>query len=158
MRVLTAMLLMAAATPIAAQGIDPNFDSRMILAAPNRSFAPFDTPSWVPDEATKKRALMRAYELNGNSMVGHMIDVSDDQVVHDGMLKFKTDGKDWDVTKKQVKTQSIIVKPVDFPPPHEKNTLDAIADLTDPEPAKADICKRHHMRKVTTGNSWRCRK
>ena len=31
---------------------------------------PFETPSWVPDEATKIRALKRAYELNGNSMVG----------------------------------------------------------------------------------------
>lgn len=50
---------------------------------------PFDTPNWVPDEETKKRALKRAYELNGNSMVGPMIDVSDDPVVT-GKAKSKT--------------------------------------------------------------------
>lgn len=37
---------------------------------------PFETPSWVPDEATKQRALRRAYELNSNS-----IDLSDDPIV-----------------------------------------------------------------------------
>jgi hypothetical protein len=43
---------------------------------------PFDTVEWVPDEAMKKRALLRAYLLNGNSMVGRAaIDVSDDPVV-----------------------------------------------------------------------------
>lgn len=41
----------------------------------------FDTPSWVPDEATKKRALQRGYELNGNKMCCGSIDVSQDPVV-----------------------------------------------------------------------------
>ena len=35
----------------------------------------------VPDEATKKRALLRAYELNGNRMCCGSIDVSQDPIV-----------------------------------------------------------------------------
>jgi hypothetical protein len=35
----------------------------------------------IPDEAMKKRALLRAYELNGNSMCCGSIDVSHDPVV-----------------------------------------------------------------------------
>lgn len=42
---------------------------------------PFETPSWVPNEETKKRALLRGYELNGNSMCCGSIDVSDDPIV-----------------------------------------------------------------------------
>lgn len=62
MRVLTAMLLMAAATPIKAQMAEP-----------------FEIVG--PDEALKKRALQRSYEFNGNSMVGGSIDVSNDPIV-----------------------------------------------------------------------------
>jgi len=38
-------------------------------------------PPRVPNEETKKRALMRAYELNGNKMCCGSVDVSDDPVV-----------------------------------------------------------------------------
>lgn len=40
----------------------------------------------IPDEAAKVRALKRAYELNGNSMVGsRMIDLTQDQTAADPM-------------------------------------------------------------------------
>lgn len=42
---------------------------------------PFETPKWAPNEEMKKRALMRAYELNGNKMCCGSIDVSQDPVV-----------------------------------------------------------------------------
>ena len=41
------------------------------------SLAPFDTPNWAPDEATKRRALLHAYELVGGiSDAWGMVDVN----------------------------------------------------------------------------------
>jgi hypothetical protein len=143
MKTLIALLLMTTAV-MAAEDCDNNSKPGCnvvimpIVRIPSKSIPtqriiqpPFDTPSWVPDEETKKRALRRAYELNGDKMVGGMIDVSDDPMV------------------------------TGVAPAEEKNPLDAIADMTNPLPAPAaDICKRHGMRKVTSedGRSWRCRK
>jgi hypothetical protein len=97
MRVLTAMLLMAAATPVMAEELkitcveiesvtgQPFFE----CAQPDGSVKQAQTieptlvqiPPRVPNEETKKRALMRAYELNGNKMCCGFIDVSQDPVV-----------------------------------------------------------------------------
>jgi hypothetical protein len=46
----------------------------------------------IPDEATKIRALKRAYELNGNSMVGdgRMIDLSKEDLSVDPAVDRKT--------------------------------------------------------------------
>jgi len=90
----------------------------------------------VPTEEMKVQALLEAYKANGNSMVGWN--------VWDGRVPVKTDKVPY-------------APPVKVLPATEKNTLDAIADMTDPEPV-ADICKRHGMRKVTHGDGWRCRK
>ena len=91
----------------------------------------------ISDEATKKAALMRAYRANGNSMVGW---------------------GSYDATQKEVQVERII--PVT--PATERNALDAIADMTNPDPApaprRADICQRHHMHKVYYGEKWRCRR
>jgi hypothetical protein len=86
----------------------------------------------IPDEATKVWALKRAYQLNGNSMVGNnrMIDLSDEA-------------------------------PFANPVKTEKITAPVLVAAPTPEALMkpvADICRRHGMRKVVTGNSWRCRK
>ena len=111
----------------------------------------FDTPSWVPDEATKKKALMRAYHMNGGSMVGdHMIDVSQQEGI--------------------VTADAPAHAEVEVVDPNERNALDAQAE----EPAKGhgrqklahrseakletDVCQRHGLHKVVYGDKWRCRK
>lgn len=100
-----------------------------------------------PDEATKMWALKRAYQLNGNSMVGPTIDLSRE-----------TPGAN------AVKTERVmpVVKTED------KNELDEAADLNMNDlrefsrrfNMKTDVCARYHMHKVTTpdGKSWHCRK
>lgn len=118
---------------------------------------PFDAPDWVPDEVTKKKALMRAYELNGDSMAGErMIDVSKE-----------------DLTERVTADQ-----PAD---PNERNALDAQAEdrpdwdarrrfmnrtfratrrqLARHDEAKPkNVCERHGLHKVVYGDKWRCRK
>jgi len=125
---------------------------------------PFDTPSWVPDEVTKKKALMRAYELNGNSMVGeHMIDVSKE-----------------DLTEHVTADQPVHAA-TEVAGPNERNTLDAQAgDKPDWEGRRRfmnrtfratrhqlahhnedkpkDVCTRHGMHRVQYLKTWRCRK
>ena len=91
----------------------------------------------IPDEATKTWALKRAYQLNGNSMVGYdkMIDVSREQPLATA-----------------VKTERIAVdKPVD-------NSGTTPAQLVQQE-APPNTCTLHHRRKVYSngGKSWHCR-
>jgi hypothetical protein len=110
----------------------------------------FDTPSWVPDEATKRKALMRAYHMNGGSMVGdHMIDVSQQEGI--------------------VTADAPAHAEVDVVDPNERNALDAQAE----EPTKGrsrvklahrseakpeDTCAKHGMYRVEYRKTWRCRK
>ena len=90
----------------------------------------------IPDEATKVWALKRAYQLNGNSMVGNnkMIDVS----------------KEIFPLPVPVKTESIA--PVPLPAERSVQVMTA-------ETPTADVCARHHKRKVYTNDrkSWHCR-
>jgi hypothetical protein len=101
------------------------------------------TEEWVStniDRDTKAWALKRAYELNGNSMVGWgSIDLTGETPV------------------KPVQTVPIIPGPSGMVDPTERNALDKLADI---KPVEHNICTHHHMRKVTTsdGQSWRCRK
>jgi hypothetical protein len=107
-----------------------------------------DADKSAPDEATKAWALQRAYQLNGNSMVGndHMIDLSKE-------TPFST----------VVKTERIL--PVARP--DIKNELDEQADLNMEDlrkfsrraNMKIDICARYHKSKVSIngGKSWRCK-
>jgi hypothetical protein len=107
----------------------------VLLASP--AFAEDDQTAYVfpviPDEATKVWALKRAYQLNGNSMVGNnrMIDVSRE-------TPFAT----------PVKTETV---PLPAPAPSPEVRL-AQAPV-------ADICTRHGKRRIVTngGKSWRCR-
>ena len=109
-----------------------------LLASP--AFAQDDQTVYVypviPDEATKVWALKRAYQLNGNSMVGNnvMIDVSRETPFSN-----------------PVKTERITVPlPAPAPTPEQR--------LAEMKPV-ADICARHGKRRVATngGRSWRCR-
>jgi hypothetical protein len=107
-----------------------------------------DADKNAPDEATKTWALKRAYQLNGNSMVGNnrTIDLSKE-------TPFST----------VVKTERIL--PVARP--DTKNELDEQADLNMDDlrtfsrraNMKTDICARYHKRRVMIdgGKSWRCK-
>jgi hypothetical protein len=97
----------------------------------------------VPSEEQKKAALMLAYKINGNSMVGNnrMIDL----------------------------TQPIPIEAVRVPvaevrkamPAAEEPDLnmDDLRKFSRRANYKTDICARHHMRKVMIrgGSSWRCK-
>ena len=111
-----------------------------LLASP--AFAEDDQTAYafpvIPSEEHKIWALKRAYQINGNSMVGNnlMIDVSRETPFSN-----------------PVKTERITV-PMPRPAPSPEEQL---AKMT---PVKvADICKRHGKRRVETngGRSWRCR-
>jgi hypothetical protein len=92
-----------------------------------------------PDQATKSWALKRAYQLNGNSMVGDkMIDLSNES------------------------PYSIVVKPEKIiPTPTPTPTREKHADAAEVWEVrrKSDICTQHHKHKVVTqgGKSWRCK-
>lgn len=131
---------------------------------------PFETPSWVPDEATKIKALKRAYEITGtmNAYDGMSvyfsthgpgsIDVSNDPVVHPELKKTEA-------------------PPVEIVDPKSRNALDAQTEDPDwdarrrfmnrtfrgtrvrySEAKPKDVCARHGMHKVVYRGSWRCRK
>jgi hypothetical protein len=110
----------------------------------------FDTPSWVPDEATKKKALLRAYHMNGGSMVGdHMIDVSqpegivaDPGVVNE--LDEQADNPNWEARRRFMNRTF-------------RATHDQLAHH-DKTKSETDICKKHGLHKVVYGDKWRCRK
>jgi hypothetical protein len=131
----TILLLLALAGPAAADdGPAPT------LASEEADQTVYVVPN-VPDEEGKIRALKRAYEINGNRMVGAV-----------------------DLTAMPVPVEAMQILPV--ADPNAKNRLDEAADLNTGEArkfsrafnAKADVCARHHMHKVATGTSWRCRK
>ena len=82
-----------------------------------------------PSEEVKKAALMRAYEANGNSMVGWGA---------------------YDATVRVIKTERVIV-----PTPPEKK-VEKVAQLTVAPPS--NVCTRHGLRKVISGRSWHCRR
>jgi hypothetical protein len=108
-----------------------------------------------PDEATKIWALKRAYQLNGNSMVGPTIDLTGES------------------------PYGVVVKPEKVVPvaaPEEKNEVDKAADTNENArqrfmnrtlratkqqlaESKSDLCERHHMHKVFTPDhkSWHCK-
>ena len=104
-----------------------------LLASP--AFAEDDQTAYVfpviPSEEHKVWALKRAYQLNGNSMVGGytMIDVSRETPF-----------------SMPVQTERITV-PLPVPSPVAR-----VAQI-------ADICTRHGKRRIATngGRSWRCR-
>ena len=96
---------------------------------------PFDTPSWVPDEETKKQALKRAYDISQDREFKERILVPPpvDPNVHNE-LDEKAD------------------KPV-------KNKRQKLIHKTEVvEKAEVDICKIHKMHRVPIhgGKSWRC--
>jgi hypothetical protein len=105
----------------------------------------------IPSEETKTWALKRAYQLNGNSMVGNnlMIDLT-------GETPFAN----------PVKTEKVTVAPAKKVAAPVKNELDEQPDLNMNDlrkfsrrfNMKTDVCRQHKMHKVITGNSWRCRK
>ena len=97
-----------------------------------------------PTEETKKAALMRAYHLNGDSMVGWgSIDLSKVNVTDTKVECFTIVGE---VTGKAF---------FECRQPVEAAAVVASAEAPAPKP---DICKRHGLRKVVRGDSWRCRR
>jgi hypothetical protein len=91
----------------------------------------------IPDREVIAWALKRAFQLNGNSMVGYdkMVDLSKE--------------KPFSVV---VKTEKMTVT-IPAPAPTAEQQL---AQMKPVKPA--DVCTRHGMHKVVTGPSWRCRK
>jgi hypothetical protein len=84
----------------------------------------------IPSEAEKVAALKRAYEINGNSMVGYnmMVDLTDPVMKGDKLAPDADPaGGIWPKPK-----------------PVEKR-----AEVQ-------DICTRHNMHKSIRGKSWRC--
>src|SRR4051812_29131133 len=106
-----------------------------------------------PSEEVKKAALMRAYHLNGDSMVGsRMIDMSGVDVTDPNVECFMIPG--------EVQTSFDCRQKMETPKPKAeapKTKLATAAEVEVPAP-KPDICRRHGLRKVTEGKSWRCRK
>ena len=100
-----------------------------------------------PSEEVKRAALMRAYHLNGDSMVSmgsidlSKIDVTDTKVECFTVLGEVT-GKAFFECRQPVEAAPAVV---------------AQAEPAAPAP-NLDICKRHGLRKVVRGDSWRCRR
>jgi len=98
-----------------------------------------------PHELTRQEkddALRMAYQLNGGRMNGPMVDLTDPRTLETYAKMIATDPGEM---------------PLIFPPPVKVKTA---VVKPDPAPAveRADICRRHGMRKVVTGKSWRCRR
>jgi hypothetical protein len=87
----------------------------------------------IPDREVIAWALKRAYQLNGNSMVGYdkMVDLSKE--------------KPFSVV---VRTEKMTVT-IPAPKTSQQAQLEQVV---------SDVCTRHRMHKVTTGKSWRCRR
>jgi hypothetical protein len=87
----------------------------------------------IPSEEQKKAALLLAYKINGNSMVGNnvMIDL----------------------------TRPIPVEAVRIPPVEVLKQMPAVEKPAVKVAQVADICQRHGKRRVAThgGRSWRCK-
>jgi hypothetical protein len=119
---------------------------------------PFDTPSWVPSEATKRKALLKAYELNGNSMCCGSIDVSKEDLTErvapdapahaaaEPVADEAADKQpDWDARRKFMNRTF-------------RATRQQLANVNRETKTEKDVCQRHGMHKVTYGDKWRCRK
>jgi hypothetical protein len=107
-----------------------------------------------PSEAVKKAALMRAYHLNGDSMVGsRMIDMSGVDVTDPNVECFMVEGEVTRQTSFDCRQKIQAPKPKAEVP---KTKLAAAAEVELAPPM--DICRRHGLRKVVQGKSWRCRK
>jgi hypothetical protein len=110
----------------------------LLLAAPAAA-QDYITPK-IPTEAEKIEALKLAYALNGNSMVGPTIDLTDPRVLEayrnaiaghipDTIIEDSGPGV-W--------------------PKLEKPKLEKRAEV------ESNVCTRHNMRKSIRGKSWRC--
>ena len=97
----------------------------------------------------KNDALRMAYRLNGGLMNGPMVDLTDPRVL--------------DNYARLVAAEGAPPAPLVLEPPKMIKTVVVPVDPATSEPAvrsadRAGICRRHGMRKVTTGKSWRCRR
>jgi hypothetical protein len=113
------------------------------------------TPAWAqePTEEVKTWALKRAYELNGNSMVGWgSIDLTDEIMKR----KVKTERIIPDMSAEEYNELDAAANERVLLPPRHK-TKDG-ATLAVVEYGTVDVCTRHHLRKVMEGKSWHCRK
>lgn len=101
----------------------------------------------VLTEAEKVEALKKAYQLNGNSMVGYdrMIDLTDPAVLKADRI-----------------VTTVPVTPVPLPKPVDADPDGGVWPKPDKTAGlaehKSDTCTRHGMHKVVSGSSWRCRK
>ena len=111
-----------------------------------------------PSEDVKRAALMRAYHLNGDSMVGsRMIDMSGVDVTNPNVECFMLDGEVTKQTSFDCRERIETPKPKAEVPKPKLAAAAAAAEVEVPT-SKPDVCRRHGLRKVTRGNSWRCRK
>ena len=92
----------------------------------------------IPTEAEKIEALKLAYALNGNSMVGPTIDLTDPKV-----LEAYRNAIVGNVPDAIIEDSGPGIWPKLEKPKQEKR-------------AESDICSRHNMRKSIRGKSWRC--
>ena len=117
-----------------------------------------------PSEAMKKAALMRAYELNGNSMVRWgTIDLSaavsasaEDAPVRCYEQRGDATGQAYFECPEPIKTIRII--PTDKPAPKPLPAPAKRLAETESPPAQSNVCSRHGLRKVVHGRSWNCRR
>ena len=130
--ILTVALL---ASPALAQDeLPPKFQDRIMPG-----FYPYETPV-IPTDEEKVIALLKAYRLNGNSMVGNvrMIDLTDPEVA-------KADK---------------IVRTIPIVPTAPKEAPITITDVKAVQHAAGEAtCRKHGMRTVYTHNGlgWRCK-
>jgi len=90
----------------------------------------------IPTEAEKIEALKLAYVLNGNSMVGPTIDLTDPKVL--------------EAYRAAIAAADPVIEdsgPGIWPKLEKPKLV---------KKAEADICTRHNMRKSIRGKSWRC--
>ena len=92
----------------------------------------------IPTEAEKIEALKLAYALNGNSMVGPTIDLTDPRV-----LEAYRNAIAGHIPDTIIEDSGPGVWPKLEKPKLEKR-------------AESDVCTRHNMRKSIRGKSWRC--
>jgi hypothetical protein len=110
-----------------------------------------------PTEAEKKSALMRAYHLNGDSMVGWgSIDLSGEDLSNDGRGRIPTLEK---ATGNPANAKAPQEEEIEEP--QHKNRVRGITIVRQTKiSSAADICTRHHRIKVfyDNGRRWRCQK
>jgi hypothetical protein len=93
----------------------------------------------IPTEAEKIEALKLAYRLNGNSMVGPTIDLTDPRVLEAYRAAIASDIPD-----------TIPDSGPGIWPKLEKPKLEKRAEV------ESNVCTRHNMKKSIRGKSWRC--